>query len=325
MSELYPDAERFSGFDLIGDVHGCGLALRELLERLGYVERSGVYRYRDRRRPRQALYLGDIIDRGPRIRETVLLVQAMVEAGSARMVMGNHEYHALAWHTRDEEGGWLREHSERHLRIIEATLEQFSNHGADWRATLRWFAEMPLLLQPPGCRVIHASWDQAMVEQFLERCPDGAMDLSFLRESARPGSFAARFVKRATRGFDLRLPDGQVLRGADGTSRSFFRCRFWVEDPATYADLEFQPDRLPAEVAQRRLGEAERAQLVYYDRSQPPLFIGHYWQSGVPRRLTPNVACLDYSAVKGGRLVGYRFDGETELDDRRFVWVDGSC
>lgn len=321
----YPDAERFSGFDLIGDVHGCGHALRRLLGDLGYVEQGGVYRHRDRRRPRQALYLGDIIDRGPGIRDTVLLVQAMVEAGSARIVMGNHEYHALAWHTRGEDGRWLREHSERHLRIIESTLEQFANHPRDWRDTLRWFGDMPLLLQPPGCRVIHAGWDQAMVEQFLQRCPGGVMDLAFLRESARLDSFAARFVKRATRGFDLRLPDGLVLQGGDGMSRSFFRCRFWVESPATYADLEFQPDRLPPEVAQRRLGPAEQAQLVYYDHSQPPLFIGHYWQSGVPQRLTPNVACLDYSAVKGGRLVGYRFDGETELADDRFTWVDGPC
>jgi hypothetical protein len=323
MSEPYPEENPRTGYDLIGDVHGCAGALRGLLEQLGYARRGGTYRHRDHRRPRQALFLGDIIDRGPRIRESVLLVQAMVEAGSARIVMGNHEYHALAFHTQDTDGNWLRDHSERHIRILEATLEQFANHDADWRDSLRWFATMPLLLQPPGCRVIHACWDQAAVDTFLQRCPDAVMDAAFLRESARWGSFAAHFVKRATRGLDLRLPDGLVLLGGDGLQRRFFRCKFWVESPRTYADLEFQPDRLPPEVAQRELGDAERAQLSFYDHTQPPLFIGHYWQSGRPRRLTPNVACLDYSAVKGGRLVAYRFDGEPVLDDGKFVWVDG--
>ncbi len=313
----------FSGYDLIGDVHGCALALRELLDRLGYVERGGVFHHRDQRRPRQALFLGDIIDRGPRIRETVLLVQAMVDAGSARIVMGNHEYHALAYHTLNGAGSWLRERNERHTRILEATLAQFANHDGDWRDTLAWFAGMPLLLQPPGFRVIHACWDLRAVDQFLARCPDAVMSDQFLHESAQYGTFAFQFVKLATRGLDLRLPDDMILTGLDGLPRRFFRCKFWVPEPRVYADLEFQPDRLPAEVATRRLGEQERAQLFYYDETQPPLFIGHYWQQGRPQRLTANVACLDYSAVKGGRLVAYRMDGEQRLDDDKFVWVDG--
>jgi len=34
------------------------------------------------------------------------------------------------------------------------------------------------------------------------------------------------------------------------------------------------------------------------------------------------VACLDYSAVKYGKLVAYRMDDETRLDPQKFVWVD---
>jgi hypothetical protein len=61
--------------------------------------------------------------------------------------------------------------------------------------------------------------------------------------------------------------------------------------------------------------------MVYYDKSQPPLFIGHYWLKGQPRPLAPNLACLDYSAVKFGRLVAYRMDGEAQLQPDKFVWV----
>ena len=52
------------GYDLIGDVHGCALTLARLLEQLGYRQQAGVWRHPQR----MALFVGDIIDRGPRIR-----------------------------------------------------------------------------------------------------------------------------------------------------------------------------------------------------------------------------------------------------------------
>lgn len=317
--------EQYRGYDLIGDVHGCGEQLCELLDLLGYVRRGGVYQHRDQRRPRQAIFLGDLIDRGERIRETVLLVQAMAERGHARIIMGNHEYHALAYATPARAGSgmqYLREHSERHTALLSATLEQFAAHHHDWSDSLRWFRSLPLWLRFEHFNVIHACWDEALIEECAERLPEHCMDEEFLHESAVAGTFAERFIRRATRGLDLRLPDERTMIGGDGLPRRSFRCKFWVRDPATYADLEFQPDRLPPELAAQPLREEDRAQLVYYSERRPPLFIGHYWQKGTPQPLRPNIACLDYSAVKGGHLVAYRMDAERELDAAKFVWVE---
>ena len=50
-----------------------------------------------------------------------------------------------------------------------------------------------------------------------------------------------------------------------------------------------------------------------------PLFVGHYWQSGTTQLLAPRVACVDYSAGKGGPLVCYQWDGENLLDAAKFV------
>jgi hypothetical protein len=47
-----------------------------------------------------AVFLGDIIDRGPRIREALHIVHDMVEAGQALCIMGNHEFNALGWARR---------------------------------------------------------------------------------------------------------------------------------------------------------------------------------------------------------------------------------
>lgn len=322
--------EGFSGFDIIGDVHGCYRALCHLLEKLGYVQHGGVWRHGDRRRPRQALFLGDLLDRGPHVRETALTVQAMVAAGAARMILGNHEHHALVWSTPAPPTlgrPWLRDHSPRNHAVLAATLEQFANHPADWRGLLTWMRSLPLLLDcdataPARFRMIHACWDQALVDPFLASHPDAVLSDELLVESVVPGTFGARLVGRATSGLNLRLPEGRRMRGRDGVERATFRGKFWVSEAPSYGELAFQPDPLPDDIATRPLSDEMRVALVGYDAAQPPLFVGHYWQQGRPQRICPNIACLDYSAVKGGRLVAYRMDGESELDNGKFVWVD---
>jgi len=113
-----------------------------------------------------------------------------------------------------------------------------------------------------------------------------------------------------------------TMTGKDGFTRAFFRTKFWEEAPLTYGDVVFQPDALPTEIAARPLSEDQRAELLIYGPEQPMLFVGHYWQQGRPHPIRPNLACLDYSAVKYGKLVAYRWDGERHLDRDHFVWVD---
>ncbi|HET6689956.1 MAG TPA: polynucleotide kinase-phosphatase [Miltoncostaeaceae bacterium] len=91
---LWNDHRELHGpFDIIGDVHGCCDELEELLATLGYVPGDdGVPRHPD---GRIAILVGDLVDRGPRILDTVALVRRMVAAGSARCVPGNHDLKLL--------------------------------------------------------------------------------------------------------------------------------------------------------------------------------------------------------------------------------------
>ncbi|MFO7786761.1 MAG: metallophosphoesterase [Halospina sp.] len=312
---------RSQGYDIIGDIHGCALTLKRLLEQMGYRQRQGVYEHPSR----MAVFLGDIIDRGPRIREALHLVRDMVDRGSALIVMGNHEYNALGYCTLARPGSGrrhVREHNERHTRLIRATLEQFEHYDNEWHDFLNWFYELPLFLERDGFRVVHACWDEHLIRQFEQMHPDACINEDFLHASMAPHSFAGRVMDRLLRGTAMKLPDDRVMTGRDGFQRQFFRTKFWAEQAETYGDIVFQPDPLPQDVAERPLHPEDRERLLTYDRNEPPVFVGHYWLEGVPEPITPNVACLDYSAVKYGRMVAYRLDDEETLDPDHFVWVE---
>jgi protein phosphatase len=84
-------------FDIIGDVHGCGDELEKLLHVLGYETTAGaggdlVYVHPQ---GRNAVFLGDLVDRGPHILDTVYIVRGMVNAGTALCVPGNHDMKLL--------------------------------------------------------------------------------------------------------------------------------------------------------------------------------------------------------------------------------------
>ncbi len=90
---LYNDRRGDRGpFDIIGDVHGCYDELVALLGKLGYVEtaENGALTWQH---PggRRAIFLGDLVDRGPGIVQVLRLVMSMVQAGAALCVPGNHE------------------------------------------------------------------------------------------------------------------------------------------------------------------------------------------------------------------------------------------
>jgi protein phosphatase len=93
---LWPDRRSDRGpFDLIGDIHGCGDELEELLADLGYEpDEAGV-----RRHPagRKVIFLGDVVDRGPRVVDVLRIVMGMTSADTALCVPGNHDVKLLKW------------------------------------------------------------------------------------------------------------------------------------------------------------------------------------------------------------------------------------
>ena len=119
------------GYDVIGDIHGQAAKLEALLAQLGYSEGPDGW---VPPAGRQAVFLGDLIDRGPEQLKVIRIVRGMVDAGHARCVMGNHEFNAIGYVTprRDGSGRFLRHHSpdkiEQHAEFLAQVGEGSELH-----------------------------------------------------------------------------------------------------------------------------------------------------------------------------------------------------
>ncbi|MEE6168982.1 MULTISPECIES: polynucleotide kinase-phosphatase [unclassified Mycolicibacterium] len=116
-------------FDIIGDVHGCRAELAELLTTLGYVVGPGGARHPDGRR---AVFVGDLVDRGPDTPGVLALVMDMVDAGNALAVCGNHEQKLLRA---------LRGRKVTVSHGLAETLEQLAAQPDEFRDRVREFCD----------------------------------------------------------------------------------------------------------------------------------------------------------------------------------------
>ncbi|QJT04691.1 polynucleotide kinase-phosphatase [Streptomyces asoensis] len=112
-------------FDIIGDIHGCAFELEGLLGKLGYVD--GVHP-----EGRQAVFVGDLVDRGPDSPGVLRRVMAMVKSGNALCVPGNHE---------NKYGRHLRGRKVQHTHGLAETIEQMESESEEFHAEVREFID----------------------------------------------------------------------------------------------------------------------------------------------------------------------------------------
>ncbi len=306
------------GLDLIGDIHGHAETLIRMLAAMDYELIDGIPRHRHR----TAVFLGDYIDRGPSVRRTVELVRGMVDRGDAIALMGNHEYNAIAWFTPrpDQPNVSCRRHTPIRRRLIAPTLDSLGEKTPEW---IEWMRGLPMWMQSDRIRAVHACWNDHAVGLLGELvAPSGGVLIeSAMQATCKPGSRPSRALEQLLKGEEISLPQDLILNDPEGSPRQHIRAR-WFEDPAgrSYRDYAMTGDpRFPETIIP---AEAIPTDFVPYGREERPIFVGHYWMQGDrPARLANNVACLDWSVARGGPMVAYRFDGEDEIENERFVAV----
>ncbi len=304
--------------DIIGDIHGHADRLEVLLTELGYRHRGGAWRHPSR----AAIFVGDFVDRGPGQLRTLELVRAMMDAGSARAVMGNHEFNAIAWATPDplRDGHHLRsrhgEKGAKNRHQHQAFLSEVGEDTDDHRQWVEWFLSLPIWIEEPDFRVVHACWSPRHVAALSPTLSEGRLTLETAEAASRKGSPAYEAIETLLKGAEVELPSGHTFTDKDGHVRDAIRTKWWDPTLTTYRSAYIGPPGV--EMPDLPIPFSET--LPAPDR---PAFIGHYWLDAreALSPLTDRVACVDYSVAKGGPLVAYRFDGESVLSAEKFVAV----
>jgi hypothetical protein len=215
--------------DVVADVHGEMDALRALLQHLGY---------RDGAHPagRRLVFLGDLTDRGPDSPAVVDLVRRLVDAGLAQCVLGNHELNILL-EERKEGNDWyfgLPPDAGLPVRLADGGVRD---------AVRAFFRRLPLVLERPDLRIVHACWEPAMVERVRGQADalalyhgwrariDEALDfLAITDEVERERAQQNRNpVKVLTSGLEQRTA---VPFHAGGRLRRLERVEWWRDYPA---------------------------------------------------------------------------------------------
>jgi hypothetical protein len=322
-------------YDIIGDIHGHADELVLLLSKLDYKKNvDGVFEHESR----QAIFVGDLIDRGPKIRETLQIVKGMVDAGKALCVRGNHEDNAINFWKKDDKGEYRRKHTIKNIVQHFATIKAFQNREDEWTDYLKWFETLPYFLNLPSLRVVHACWPSALTKvlqngkQIILQNVNNRKQIILqnvnnrkqiiLKDNENDPEFSSELINTILRGAELPMPEGIHYADKDGNVRTASRTKWWLDTKGlTYRQyFEAYVQEIPGLdvlIPETELGSG-------YSPDEVPVFFGHYWLRGEPIAQTKNVCCLDYSVAKGGSLVAYRFDGERIIDNSKFVTVVAS-
>lgn len=140
--------------DIVGDVHGEIGPLRSLMQHLGYAKGG---HHPDGRR---LIFVGDLTDRGPDSAAVVDLVQSLIESGRAQCVLGNHDLNILLKH-RKHDNSWF--YGEKFLHDDEVVPQVLADEAIQQRV-VRLFRTLPIALERNDLRVVHACWNDEMVE-----------------------------------------------------------------------------------------------------------------------------------------------------------------
>lgn len=306
-------------YDIIGDIHGHADKLIGLLEKLGYTRQKNAKNQTYYAPPRnhQAMFIGDLIDRGTQELQTLEIVFTMIDEGVAQAVMGNHEYNAIAFATLNEsceKGSYLRPHTKSRQKQHQAFLDEVPWQSEEHDYWLERFYQLPLWIETEDACFVHACWDTENMEILRPYLTDkNCITPEGMQATGQKNTPAYEALERVLKGVETPLPKGVVIVDKSGIERRRVRVQWWLDNLQNRRIHEIA--KVPSEdtKALARLPEDIRVSIDFQLNTDKPIFIGHYWFSGQPQPLTKQVISIDYSAGKGGFLTCYQFDTEKPL------------
>lgn len=317
-------------YDIIGDIHGRATLLEMLLKKLGYHRSlNGTFVSRNR----TAVFIGDLIDRGPEQLETVKIVRRMCDEGMAQCIMGNHEYNAVRYATaianpeaevpsyrlflqvHNKTNNWCHETFMKEFGPVEAPLHQ---------ETINWFKTLPLFIDN-GFKCVHACWDEKAARIIREYNSQGEANLTSesLYEAHFKDSPMFHAVKILIKGPETPLPYGVSYKDGAGIRRHVIRYKWWGGHYSNYLDASLGLNCSQDMRRELSVTPFDNNKTVFYT-PDCPVFFGHYWVecgNKGPVPFTKNVVCVDYGRQSGEVLTAYIHEKGHKLSSDRFVQV----
>jgi len=264
---------------VIGDVHAQKAKLDALLTEIGFTT-AGC----DSIAPTsQLVFIGDLIDNKVTDNDqhlaTLQMVHALQQNKRAFCLLGNHEFNAIGWATKNHQGEFCRPHIEKNVKQHQAFLDAVVDGSAKHDAWIEWFKSLPLFLEFDAVTAIHACWNEnaiARIKPYLNA--DNSLKEAHWADAFDEQHALFALCEMLLKGPERRLPEGEFFIDKTGTQRTQQRVQWWHD----YA-------------------------------GDKPVVIGHYTLNDQPKMLADKVVCVDYNAAKGNNpLVAYRFDAQVE-------------
>jgi hypothetical protein len=307
-------------YDVIGDIHGNATQLDNLLRKLSYKKtEKGYYSHPSRK----VIFLGDFVDGGKEHVKVIGIVKPMVENQAAYAIMGNHEFNAISFHTKHPATQQpLRERSIKNIGQHIEFLAEYKSQKKDLLAVIEWFKTLPLFLDLPQIRAVHACWSEHeinIIKPYLTAKNEVKPELfeEFYVRANSKGSDEFNAVEILLKGVEIELPQGASFKDKSENVRTAVRIKWWQSKGNSYGDYSLV--RLDKEISKLSFPR-EAIKPYLYNTDSKPVFIGHYWLSGAPEIQHKKVACLDYSVGKSNNQVAYRWNnGDTQLNNHNFL------
>lgn len=273
--------------DVIGDVHGEIDALDDLLRVLGYHGRG------EHAAARRLIFIGDLCDRGPDSPAVIRRVRDMVQEGNAQCLLGNHELNVLRG-SRKEANGWFfaDDHDRRHGQFLDSLPVTGDTQRAE---ILRFIADLPLALERPDLRLVHACWDDDRLDE-LRSVAGHANAAELYRVYAQRSDDRSKALGRSEELESLLRQYGPSLRDPTAVMPML--------EPLAERDVDYQmsnPLRVLTSGTETRAAQpyflagkwrmVERGDWWQSYRSPIPVIFGHYWRwpaPGVGERFGPH-------------------------------------
>ena len=301
---------------VFGDIHGHYDTLIALLSKIGLDPDKLPANI-------ELIFLGDLIDRGPKSAEVVTLVKRLCEEGKARCILANHEFNFVNFNTQisKDSGVYRRPRNDKNLSEIAETWASYrceGKHQSDLLAEhVNWFRTLPVALELDGLNVIHACWHEPSLAKLEKRGGGYYLNEEHWNRAWQKGDEIFEAVEILCKGLEKTLPDDMQFKDKGDTIRTEARVCWWIEHPSTWAEYMLAPGADLSHLSGTPPSNTE------YKVSTPTLF-GHYWREGQPKIETPMASCIDYSvaAFKPGYLCAYEFrENDTELHTAQMHFV----